>query len=76
MIVGKLYSTRQVAGMLGVSVNALSRACWEGRVSPPGKSPSGAFLWARNDIERASWAMLHRSIEEACSTGKGAAHVE
>jgi hypothetical protein len=39
------FSTRQVAGLLGVSVSLLTKAVWCGRVDPPEKSPSGNFLW-------------------------------
>ena len=54
-------STRHVARILGVSVSLLAKAAWCGRVSPPAKSPSGQFLWTTEDVERASWALLHRS---------------
>ncbi len=53
------WSTREVAKLLGVSVALLTKAVWCGRVDPPQKSPSGAFLWTQEDIERASW-VLHR----------------
>jgi len=54
------WSTREVARLLGVSVGLLTKAVWCGRVDPPEKSPSGNFLWTENDIERASWALLHK----------------
>ena len=57
-------STRQVAGLLGVSVSLLTKALWCGRVDPPQKSPSGNFLWTPADIERASWVLRHRSFED------------
>ena len=56
-------STREVARLLGVSVSLLTKAVWDGRVDPPQKSPSGNYLWSEADIERASWALLHRSCE-------------
>jgi len=42
---------------------ALSRAIWDGRLDPPAKGPSGNFLWRLSDIERASWALLHKAFE-------------
>jgi hypothetical protein len=53
-------STRNVARLLGVSVSLLTKAVWSGRVDPPQKSPSGNFLWTHDDVERASWVLLHR----------------
>ncbi len=56
-------STRQVARLLGVSVSLLTKAVWDGRITPPQKSPSGNFLWTRADIERANWVLHHRPFE-------------
>lgn len=56
-------STREAARTLGITPNALNRAIWEGRFDAPEKGPSGAYLWTREDIERASWALLHRACE-------------
>ena len=58
-------STSQVARILGISASRLGRAVWEERVDPPTRGPSGAFLWTDADIERASWALLHRSADRA-----------
>jgi hypothetical protein len=57
------FSTRQVAGLLGVSVSLLTKAVWCGRVDPPAKSPSGNFLWTLADINRASWVLNRRPYE-------------
>ena len=54
-------STPQAARIIGVSPSVLSRAVWDGRVRSPQKSPSGSYLWAPDDIERASWVIRHRS---------------
>ena len=54
-------STRQAAKTLGIRPDALARAVWIGRLDPPEKSPSGDFLWTQQDIDRASWVLLHRS---------------
>lgn len=59
----KLFSTRQVAKLLGVTPASLAKAIWDGRVDAPAKGPSGNFLWTINDIERASWAMCRRAFE-------------
>jgi hypothetical protein len=59
-----LRSTRDVARLLGVGVSRLARAVWEGRVDPPAKGPGGSYLWTRRDIERASWALRHRSADD------------
>ncbi len=53
-----LYNTRDVAQLLGVTVSKLTRAIWDRRVDPPIKSPSGAYLWTIEDLERVSWQLL------------------
>jgi|GEM_PF-1476069 len=58
-----LYSTRQVAAMLEIRPDALSRAIWVNRIHSPQKSPSGDFLWTDADIQHASWVLLHRAYE-------------
>ena len=60
----ELRSTRDVARLLGIGVSRLARAVWEGRIDPPAKGPGGAYLWTRRDIERASWALRHRSADD------------
>ena len=55
------YSTRDVARILEITPARLTKALWDRRVESPQKAPSGAFLWTARDIERASWALLHRS---------------
>jgi hypothetical protein len=57
------YGTKDVARTLGIRPDALTRAIWVGRLDPPTKSPSGSFLWTEQDIERASWVLLHRAYE-------------
>jgi hypothetical protein len=61
----EFYSTRQVAVFLGMGIrpDTIQKAIWQGRLDPPQKSPSGSFLWTERDIERASWALLHKSYE-------------
>lgn len=49
-------STRAVARKLGIKPSALSRAVWDGRITPPQKGPSGAYLWTDADIQRAARA--------------------
>ena len=66
-----LRSTRDVARLLGISVSRLARAVWEGRVNAPMKGPGGAYLWTRPDIERASWALRHRSADDVLPTEGG-----
>ena len=56
-------STPQAARLLGMSPSRLAKAVWDGRVDPPLKSPSGNFLWTNTDIDRASWALLHKPLE-------------
>ena len=64
------WSTREVAELLGVTTDRLSKALWDGRVKQPQRGPSGAFLWTEDDVRRASWALLHRDV---LPSGKGAA---
>jgi len=60
---GGIWGTREVAKMLGINVSTLTRAIWEGRIDAPAKGPGCAFLWTLGDIERASWALLHRPFK-------------
>jgi hypothetical protein len=54
----KFFSTRQVAiDILEVKPDALSKAIWQNRVTPPPKSPCGNYLWTIAYIESAAWAM-------------------
>ena len=69
----QFYSTRQVAGLLHIKPDTLSKAIWQGRVKSPQKSPSGQFLWTKSNIEHASWVLLHKSYEptEGNKNGEG-----
>ena len=59
-----MLGTKQVAALLGVRPNTISRAIWEERLAPPAKGPGGAYHWGRSDIERASWVLRHRSADD------------
>ncbi len=59
----KYYSTRQVSQFLGVRPDMLQKAIWQGRLDAPEKSPSGNYLWTIEDINRASWQLLHKAYE-------------
>ena len=55
------FGTKQAAKLLGVTPGKLQQDCWHGRLYPlPQKSPSGAFLWVQEDLDRYSWQILHR----------------
>ena len=58
------FSTRQVARLLGVHPGRLERAIWVGRVRPPAKSPSGAYMWTEEAIEHASWVLRRRDASD------------
>ena len=60
--------TKEVARLLGVSISRLQQAIWKEQFTPPQKGPGGAFLWTTADIERASWALLHRAYSGATKT--------
>lgn len=69
-------STREVAELLGVLPTRIGKAVWEGRLNPPQRGPSGAFLWIEEDVRRASWVLLRRDLddvlaERSISEGKG-----
>ncbi|MCP4614101.1 MAG: hypothetical protein GY845_35890 [Planctomycetes bacterium] len=53
----KLFSTKQVAQILGYIPDALHKAIWQLRLEPPQKGPSGNYLWMTKDIERAAWVL-------------------
>lgn len=59
----KFFSTKQAANLLQLRADTLSRAVWLGRIPAPTKGPGGAFLWTEVDIERAGWALLHRTVK-------------
>ena len=59
----QFYSTRQVAGLLAIKPDTLAKAIWQNRINPPIKSPSGNYLWTIEDIEHASWVLLHKGYE-------------
>ncbi len=65
----EFYSTKQVAKMLNLRPDVISKAIWQGRIEPPVKSPSGNFLWTEWDIQLASWALLKRAYEPNQSGG-------
>jgi hypothetical protein len=59
----EFYGTRQVAKMLGLRPDALTRHIWNGTVNPPAKSPGGDYLWDLKSINSCSWALLHREYK-------------
>jgi hypothetical protein len=66
-----LRGTRQAAQLLGIPPNRLNRAVWDGRLAPPAKAPSGAFLWTEMDIRRAAWALLRRDLDDVANRQGG-----
>lgn len=56
-------STREVAGLLGVTPGRISKAVWDGRIGQPERGPSGAFLWTDADIRHACWTLLHCDLD-------------
>ncbi len=69
----KLYSTKQVAAMLHIRPDALSRAIWLGRLTAPAKGPGGSYLWTNHDIEHAGWTLLHKHVHIPAEI-EGASH--
>jgi len=67
-------STREVAKLLGLNPSRLARAVWDGRLTPPGKAPGGAFLWTAEDVERASWLLRHRDASDILVIGQELTH--
>lgn len=63
-------STREVGAILGVRPNRISKAIWEGRLDPPLRGPSGAFLWKEADIRRSSWVLLGMDLDRAVGERK------
>jgi len=66
------YSTRQVAELLKIKPDTLSKAIWQGRVRAPQKSPGGQFLWTSEDITRAGWVLLRRDVSDLIERPKNA----
>ena len=61
------FGTREAAARLGINPSRLLRAIWDRRFDPPQKGPGGSFLWTESDIRRASWALLHRDLDDLTS---------
>lgn len=59
-LIRSFYGTKEVATMLGIRPQTISTAIWNNRIEPPQKSPSGQYLWTIDDIQRLSWALLHK----------------
>ena len=57
-------STREVGELLGVLPTRIGKAVWEGRIEPPERGPSGAFLWTEKDVRQAAWVLLGRDVDE------------
>ena len=53
----KFFSTKQVASILVLKPDYISKAVWQGHIEQPAKSPSGNYLWTTKDIERAAWVL-------------------
>jgi len=66
-----MIGTKEAARVLGVSISRLQQAVWKEQFRPPAKGPGGAYFWTHDDLERASWALLHRPFEQM----KGARNV-
>ena len=64
----KFIGTKEAAARLQVNPSRLSRAVWEGRLSEPQRAPSGAFLWAEEDLEKAAWVLTRHALRAAPST--------
>ena len=60
-------NTKGAARILGVPPGTLYRAVWDERLDPPPRGVSGTFEWGREDLRRASWALLHREWDEAAA---------
>ena len=83
----KYYSTKEVAKLLKIKTDTLSKAIWQGRIEQSAKSPSNSFLWTIADIEKAAWALhcfgrfnnflkekqMETGIKKACCVNNGQA---
>jgi len=59
-----VIGTKDAARMLGISISRLQQAIWKERFPPPAKGPGGAYLWTHADIERASWVLRRKPLEQ------------
>ncbi len=64
-VMSKVFSTADVAFVLGMRTGTLSRAIWERRVAAPPKGPGGAYHWTQEDVERASCRLLGHDLSDA-----------
>ena len=60
-------NTRGAALVLGILPSTLYRAVWDGRLTPPAKTPGGAFLWTDEDIGRARRLLRSGDASDICS---------
>jgi hypothetical protein len=67
-----MIGTKQAAAILGLPPGTLAKAVWDGRVAAPAKAPGGAYVWTLDDLRRASWALLHRELDESAAAGREA----
>jgi hypothetical protein len=72
----KFFGTREAAGILGMSPNALQRKVWERRVDEPQRGPGGVFLWTEDDIRRAAWRLQHRELPADLKAAVRPGHTE
>jgi hypothetical protein len=64
-----VFSTRQEARYLGVKPNYLQRAILDGRIAALPKGPGGAYQWGPKELERASWVLRRRGIDDIAELG-------
>ena len=70
-MLGRVYSTKQVAACLGVKRATLARAVYDGRIAAPQRGPGDAFLWMEADVHRASRYFRHRDASDVLPTAEG-----
>ena len=63
--------TRAAAALLGVRANTLQSAVWSGRIAQPRRGPGRAFLWSRDDLDRAARCLRGMTLRAVLDERQG-----
>jgi len=58
-----MVSTKQMAKLFNLHYSRIVAAIFEGRIMPPAKLGS-SYMWDRLAVEKASWVLRHRGIDD------------
>ena len=68
-------TSKEAAKLIGVSIGILYQAMFKERFALPPRPTGGAYQWRTEDLNRASWAILHKNGVQAYSFGQSGGDV-